>query len=766
MTYPSGRVINLGHDNIGRLKSVGSYLTGVTYNNIGQLAGATLGNGVTEGYGYDANRMQLTSHTATQSGGATGGLMNLTYNYQASAGQMGAGTNAGNAGQLMSISGTIGGATESAAYTYDVLGRMVTSNQTSNGSSAQRGFVYDRWGNRTGMWDALSGGDHLQTISLGQNAGAPTNRIQSISSYNNDDPSPAYQGSFDGVDCNVISGWAWDANQPNTAINVDIYDGNTLIETVAANQFRQDLLNAGIGNGIHGFSVATPASLKNGVAHSVHVKIAGMSTELSFSPKSITCSTPASSAYGGWLDGADCNVISGWAWDANQPNTAINVEVYDGTTLIAAVVANQFRQDLLNAGIGNGYHGYSIATPSSLKNGVAHSIHVKVAGTTAELSGSPKSIACGTYTYDSAGNLTNDGVHGYTYDAENRLVNVDSGATGQYSYDPSNRRYKKVTGGVTTHYIWQGSHVIAEYDGSTGALTAEYVYSGRRMIAKITGGTTQYFLSDRLNIRLMLDTSGNVIGRQGHLPFGENFGESGSQEKHHFTSYERDSESGFDYAVNRYYSVVTGRFVSADPILDLGLRMRKVIGTMSSSAKRTIASQVSRPQKLDQYNYAMDEPINKSDPYGLETWGECMTREMQACADTYVSNEKWSTWELILIGLGCAVACVAAETGIGAVACAVCIVGLTSKGIKDSDKAKYQECLENRRFKCQGLPGEPKPSDDGFPGNPDAGNHGWEGDWGIGSTCNSFNWVANAECHGFTHIDPLESTIEAAGIGN
>jgi hypothetical protein len=35
-----------------------------------------------------------------------------------------------------------------------------------------------------------------------------------------------------------------------------------------------------------------------------------------------------------------------------------------------------------------------------------------------------------------------------------------------------------------------------------------------------------------------------------------------------------------------------------------------------------------------------------------------------------------------------------------------------------------------------------------------------------GSTCNTFNWVANAECHGFTHIDPLESTIEAAGIGN
>jgi uncharacterized protein RhaS with RHS repeats len=129
ITYPSGRVINIGHDSIGRVTSVGSYLTGVTYNSIGQLTGMNLGNGVSEGYGYDTNRMQLTSQTATQSGGATNGLMNLTYAYNASAGQMGAGSTAGNAGQLMSISGSIGGATESAAYTYDDLGRLITSNQ-------------------------------------------------------------------------------------------------------------------------------------------------------------------------------------------------------------------------------------------------------------------------------------------------------------------------------------------------------------------------------------------------------------------------------------------------------------------------------------------------------------------------------------------------------------------------------------------------------------------------------------------------------------
>jgi len=83
---------------------------------------------------------------------SSNGLMNLTYGHQATAGQSGTGSTAGDSGQLMSISGTINQTTESAAYAYDDIGRLVTSNQTSNGSSAQRRFAYDRWGNRTGMW--------------------------------------------------------------------------------------------------------------------------------------------------------------------------------------------------------------------------------------------------------------------------------------------------------------------------------------------------------------------------------------------------------------------------------------------------------------------------------------------------------------------------------------------------------------------------------------------------------------------------------------
>lgn len=181
ITYPSGRVMNINRSSNGRLISLtdgagGNYLSGLSYNAASQTTGDTLGNGVVESYGYDANRLQLITQTATKSGGPQNGLINLTYSYQASAGQMGAGSTVGNSGHLMTISGTINATTESAAYTYDNLGRLATSNQTSNGSSAQRRFAYDRWGNRTSVWDATSGGTLIQNVALVQSGGAPTIR--------------------------------------------------------------------------------------------------------------------------------------------------------------------------------------------------------------------------------------------------------------------------------------------------------------------------------------------------------------------------------------------------------------------------------------------------------------------------------------------------------------------------------------------------------------------------------------------------------------
>src|SRR5579862_4886503 len=56
-----------------------------------------------------------------------------------------------------------------------------------------------------------------------------------------------------------ISGWAWDSERPELRVALEIYRDNTLLCRLTAENFRQDLKDAGIGDGGHGFSYNDPA---------------------------------------------------------------------------------------------------------------------------------------------------------------------------------------------------------------------------------------------------------------------------------------------------------------------------------------------------------------------------------------------------------------------------------------------------------------------------------------------------------------------------
>ena len=185
ITYPSGKKVRANYDARGRLIGLDkmngptvalSYMSQMQYNVSGQVEGLTLGNGIVEDYNYSAQRLQLDSQSATK-GAAT--LMSLNYNYSASAGASGAATTSGNSGQLMSVSGTINGQGRNQTFTYDNLGRLKTSVGWAAGQT--RRYEYDRWGNRTGMWDSISGGNQLQSVTLQQQtAGVPNNRVAAV----------------------------------------------------------------------------------------------------------------------------------------------------------------------------------------------------------------------------------------------------------------------------------------------------------------------------------------------------------------------------------------------------------------------------------------------------------------------------------------------------------------------------------------------------------------------------------------------------------
>jgi RHS repeat-associated protein len=207
------------------------------------------------------------------------------------------------------------------------------------------------------------------------------------------------------------------------------------------------------------------------------------------------------------------------------------------------------------------------------------------------------------FSYDAAGNTTNDAYNAMTYDAASRLISaVNGSSSGAYAYDGNGIRLKKCVPNcssptTTTVYIYSGGKVIAEYDNgaAVGSPSRENIYSGSTQIAKIAGTTTTYFHQDHLSNRLVTNSSGGTVEQMGHLPFGEGWYDTGS-EKWVFTTYERDAESGNDYAMARYNVSRLGRFSSPDPL----------------------SGSTANPQSLNRYAYVGNDPINATDPTGAD----------------------------------------------------------------------------------------------------------------------------------------------------
>ena len=144
-------------------------------------------------------------------------------------------------------------------------------------------------------------------------------------------------------------------------------------------------------SGLHGFSLQIPSAYANGVSHSLQAHYETSSTTLG-SPITLTCGSTA--IYTGWFDRAACDSMSGWAADRSRPDQGISVDVLDGTLVIATLLANASRPDV-GAAIGDaGAHGFSLATPSALKDGQAHSVRVRYSGTTQFVGNSPQVVQC------------------------------------------------------------------------------------------------------------------------------------------------------------------------------------------------------------------------------------------------------------------------------------------------------------------------------------------------------------------------------------
>ncbi len=98
----------------------------------------------------------------------------------------------------------------------------------------------------------------------------------------------------------------------------------------------------------------------------------------------------------GTVDVVERDRISGWVQDITCPETPVALRIVADGKPIARILANKFRQDLSDFGLGSGRHAYELLLPQPLSPLKAHNISIIRDSNGRELDGSPRIIPAST----------------------------------------------------------------------------------------------------------------------------------------------------------------------------------------------------------------------------------------------------------------------------------------------------------------------------------------------------------------------------------
>jgi RHS repeat-associated protein len=204
------------------------------------------------------------------------------------------------------------------------------------------------------------------------------------------------------------------------------------------------------------------------------------------------------------------------------------------------------------------------------------------------------------YGYDAAGNTTTRDIGNahqtLSWDTEGHLTTTtDSTGSTSYAYDAGGNRLLRRDPTSTTVYL---PDMELRLDKTTGKVSGTRYYDhGGSLVAVNTSGTIQFQAADpHGTAELSINGTTQALTQRRFTPFGQFRGTPTGiwPTDKGFVGGTIDP-SGLTNLGARQYDPDTGRFISVDPVFDLG-----------------------DPQSWNGYTYADDDPVGKSDPSGLK----------------------------------------------------------------------------------------------------------------------------------------------------
>ena len=238
-------------------------------------------------------------------------------------------------------------------------------------------------------------------------------------------------------------------------------------------------------------------------------------------------------------------------------------------------------------------------------------------------SSSTNRITSSGFVYDAAGNLTTDAsgatTRNYGWDAEGRLTQVTDnggGTSTTYTYNALGQRAELITTGWQLEQIFDTlGQRVGYYAAGSGAnyWDAAYVPWGGLELAEYSTGTTFAFQHRNALGSASMSTlaSGAFGGDVLFYPWGQEWLSAGGMYDTHFagTHASLQGSGQIDFTMDetpfRFFASNLGRWHSPDPM----------------------GGDITNPQSLNLYAYALNNPMSLVDPSGLGPYQPCESEE-------------------------------------------------------------------------------------------------------------------------------------------